>query len=148
MNKDLKGKDPLFIVILNGAFVFAADLLKNININCQISFLKVASYHGTTSTGTIRDLIGIDEDLKGKTLVVVEDIVDTGLTLEHISKLLKKHKPAEIKIATFLFKPEAYKKKLTIDYIGMKIPNEFIIGYGLDYNGYARNLKDIYVLAK
>ena len=107
MNKDLKGKDPLFIVILNGAFVFASDLLKNININCQVSFLKMASYHGTTSTGKIRDLIGIDEDLKGKTLVVVEDIVDTGLTLEHVLKILKAHKPAEIKIATFLFKPDA-----------------------------------------
>lgn len=148
MNEDLKGKDPLFIVILNGAFIFASDLIKQVNVDCRISFLKMASYHGTASTGKIRDLIGIDEDLKGKNLVIVEDIVDTGFTLEHIIDILEKHSPAEIKIATLLFKPNAYKKKIKLDYVGIEIPNDFIVGYGLDYNGYARNTKDIYVLDK
>lgn len=146
MNKDLKGKNPLFVVILNGAFIFASDLIRQIKVDCQISFLKMASYHGTSSTGKIRDLIGIDEDLKNRHIVIIEDIVDTGLTLEHIINILKKHSPADIKIATLLFKPDAYKKKIKIDYIGMEIPNDFIVGYGLDYNGYARNTKDIYVL--
>ncbi len=148
MNEDLKGKDPLFIVILNGAFIFASDLIKQVNVDCRISFLKMASYHGTASTGKIRDLIGIDEDLKGKNLVIVEDIVDTGVTLEHIIGILEKHSPAEIKIATLLFKPNAYKKKIKLDYVGIEIPNDFIVGYGLDYNGYARNTNDIYVLDK
>lgn len=146
MNKDLKDKDPIFLVILNGAFIFASDLMKQINVNCQISFVKIASYHGTSSTGVVKDLIGLDEDIKGRNIVIVEDIVDTGLTLDHILKLLKKKSPADIKIATFLFKPGAYKKKFKIDYVGLEIPNDFIIGYGLDYNGYARNTKDIYVL--
>ncbi|MBI5219173.1 MAG: hypoxanthine phosphoribosyltransferase [Bacteroidia bacterium] len=148
MNKELKGKNPIFIVILNGAFIFASDLMKKLNIDCQISLLKIASYHGTSSTGTIKDLIGLDEDIKGRTVVIVEDIVDTGLTLEHIIGLLKKHSPKAIKVCTLLFKPKAYKKKIKIDYVGIEIPNDFIIGYGLDYNGYARNTEDIYVLTK
>lgn len=148
MNNDLLDKDPVFIAVLNGAFIFASDLFKKITINCQISFLKIASYHGTNSTGEVKDLIGLDEDITGRTVVIIEDIVDSGLTLEHIIQILKKHKPAEIKICTLLFKPNAYKKNIKIDYIGMEIPNDFIVGYGLDYNGYGRNTNDIFVLEK
>lgn len=148
MNKELKGKNPIFIAVLNGAFIFASDLFKKIKIDCQISFLKIASYHGTNSTGKVKDLIGLDEDIKGKTIVILEDIVDSGLTLEHILQILSKHEPAEIKICTLLFKPDAFKKNIKIDYIGLEIPNDFIVGYGLDYNGYGRNTNDIFVLAK
>lgn len=148
MNIDLKGKEPIFIAVLNGAFIFASDLFKKIKIDCQISFLKIASYQGTNSTGSVKDLIGLDEEITGRTIVIIEDIVDSGHTLEYIMQILEKHKPAEIKICTLLFKPNAYKKNIRIDYIGIEIPNDFIVGYGLDYNGYGRNTNDIYVLAK
>lgn len=148
MNKELNGKKVIFLGILNGAFMFAGDLFKKINFPCQITFLKLASYQGTSSTGKLKSLIGLNEDIKDYTVVVLEDIVDSGLTLEHIIKQLKGYEPEDIKIATLLFKPEAYKKDLKIDYIGIEIPNDFIIGYGLDYNGYARNLEDIYTLVK
>lgn len=148
MNSDLAGEKVIFLGILNGAFMFAADLFKNINFDCQITFLKLASYQGTSSTGNLKRLIGLNEDLENTTVVVLEDIVDTGLTLEHIVKQLKGYDPKEIKIATLLFKPDAYKKSIKIDYVGIEIPNDFIIGYGLDYNGFARNLEDIYTLVK
>lgn len=144
INNDLRNKDPLFLGILNGSFMFAGDLFKYININCNISFLKLASYSGTSSTGKIKRLIGLNEDIKGKTVVILEDIVDTGITLDHIIKQLKGYEPAEIKVCTLLFKPDAYEKDYKIDYCVMEIPNDFIVGYGLDYNGYGRNLKDIY----
>jgi hypoxanthine phosphoribosyltransferase len=144
MNKDLVGKSPVFLGILNGCFMFASDLFKNIKIECSISFLKLASYSGTSSTGNINQLIGLNESIEGKTVVILEDIVDTGITLEHLINELKKYKPKEIKIACLLFKPEAYKKSIKIDYCGIEIPNKFIIGYGLDYNGFGRNLKHIY----
>jgi len=144
MNQDLKDKDVIFMGILNGSFMFAADLFRLINFNSLITFLKLASYQGTASSGKIKRLIGINEDIKNKTVVVLEDIVDSGITLESIKKQLLGYEPAEIKIATFLFKPKAYKKEIPIDYIGMEIPNDFIVGYGLDYNGFGRNLQDIY----
>ncbi|OQX97731.1 MAG: hypoxanthine phosphoribosyltransferase [Bacteroidetes bacterium 4572_117] len=148
INTDLANKDVIFLGILNGAFMFASDLYKNLTFNSQISFLKLASYTGTSSSGNVKRLIGINEDIKDKTVVIIEDIVDTGFTIENIMKQLKGYEPVEIKIATFLFKPDAYKVDIPIDYIGMEIPNDFIIGYGLDYNGYGRNLKHIYKITE
>jgi len=144
INSELSHKDVIFLGILNGAFMFASDLYKNLTFNSQISFLKLASYSGTSSSGNVKRLIGVNEDLKGKTVVIIEDIIDSGHTIDNIIKQLKGYEPAEVRIATFLFKPDAYKVDIPIDYIGMEIPNDFIIGYGLDYNGYGRNLKHIY----
>lgn len=148
INKDLAGKNPLFIVVLNGAFMFASDLFKKITIDCEISFVKMSSYVGTETTGSIRELIGLDRVLKGRTVVVVEDIVDTGITMGHTIPLLNKLEAAETYICTLLFKPEAFQKDYKVDYIGINIPNDFIIGYGLDYDGLARNLPEIYTLVK
>ncbi len=148
INRDYAGKEIMLLSILNGSFMFAADLIRKITVPCQISFLKMASYQGTASTGHVKSLIGINENLDNKILVIVEDIIDTGITMENIFKQLAEHKPAEIRICTLLFKPAAFQKNFPIDYIGFKIPNDFIIGYGLDYDGLARNLEDIYVLAK
>jgi len=147
MNKDLAGKDVIFLGILNGSFMFASDLYKLITIPSQISFLKLASYQGTSTSGNVKRLIGINEDLLGKTVVVIEDIVDSGITIDNITKQLVGYEPAEIKLATLLFKPEAMQSKIKLDYIGMEIPNDFIIGYGLDYNGFGRNLADIYKIS-
>jgi hypoxanthine phosphoribosyltransferase len=148
LNKDLEGTDPIFMGILNGSFMFASDLYKDITVDSQITFLKLASYQGTSSTGNIKRLIGINEDIKDKTVIVIEDIVDTGNTLENIIKQLKGYEPKAIKIVTLLFKPEAYKKDFPIDYHCFSIPNDFILGYGLDYDGYARNLRDIYKIVE
>ncbi|MEA3443283.1 MAG: hypoxanthine phosphoribosyltransferase [Bacteroidota bacterium] len=148
INSDLKGQDVIFMGILNGAFMFASDLFKKITLDCQITFLKVASYQGTMSSGNVKRLIGINEDIKGKTVVILEDIVDTGHTLDNIIRQLIGYEPASIKIATFLFKPEAFQKDIPIDYVGMEIPNNFIVGYGLDYNGFGRNLEDIYTVVE
>ena len=146
INTDLKDKKPLFLAVLNGSFMFAADLMKKVNIESEISFMKLASYDGTSSTGKIKQLIGINEDIKGRSVVIIEDIVDTGTTIEEILLLLKDQGAAEIKIATLLFKPEAYTKPFPIEYVAIVVPNDFLVGYGLDYNGYGRNLADIYVL--
>ena len=146
LNKDLKGKNPLFLGIMNGAFVFAADLIRHFEGNCEVSFLKVSSYRGDQSTGQVIKLAGLQESPENRTVVIIEDIVDTGNTLEYILEELQKHKPAEIKIATLLLKPGTYKKKIPINYVGMEIPDKFIVGYGLDYNGLGRNLKGIYVV--
>lgn len=148
INKDYDGEEILFIGILNGSFMFAADLLKSITRPCKISFLKMASYHGTSSTGTVKELIGLNEDLEGKNIIIAEDIVDSGLTLQMILKQFSSHNPKSLKIASLLYKPEACKVDLTIDYIGLEIPNDFIVGYGLDYDGYGRNLPNIYTLVK
>lgn len=146
INIDLKDKKPLFLAVLNGSFIFAADLMKKVNLECEISFMKLASYDGTSSTGIIKQLIGINEEIKGRTVVIIEDIVDTGNTLSTIMEQLKDLNAAEIKIATLLFKPDAYTKTIPIDYTAIVVPNDFLIGYGLDYNGLGRNLADIYVL--
>jgi hypoxanthine phosphoribosyltransferase len=147
INRDYEGKNPLFLAILNGSFVFAADLIRKITIPCQISFVKLASYSGTTSTEEVRELIGLNEEIRGRHLVVVEDIVDTGMTLDKLLKDLQKFEPASVRLACFTFKKEAFKKSFNIDYLGITIPNEFVVGYGLDYDGYGRNLPDIYKLA-
>lgn len=146
INTDLKDRKPLFLAVLNGSFMFAADLMKKVNIESEISFIKLASYSGTTSTGKVNELIGINEDIKGRTVVIVEDIVDTGNTIEAIEAKLKELGAGEIRIATLLFKPEAYTKSIPIQYTAIVVPNDFLVGYGLDYNGLGRNLADIYVL--
>ena len=146
MNTELANEEVIFIGILNGAFMFAADLFKRITLDCHITFLKVASYHGTTSSGKVKRLIGMNENVENKTIVVLEDIIDTGITMESILKQLNGYGPKQIKIATLLYKPDSFQKKFDIDYIGISIPNEFIVGYGLDYEGYGRNLKDIYTV--
>jgi hypoxanthine phosphoribosyltransferase len=146
LNKDLRGKDVVFVTILNGAFVFAADLLKMITFPCKISFMKFASYSGASSTGKVRQLIGMDEDLKNKIVVVLEDIVDTGQTMETILNNLNLFNPAEIKVASLFYKPAAIKTTVQIDYPGIEIPNDFVVGYGLDYKGYGRNFRDVYKL--
>ena len=147
INQELKDEFPLFLVVLNGSFMFAADLLREVNIKAEISFIKVASYHGTSSSGSVTELIGLSEEIKDRTVVIVEDIVDTGVTLEKLHLVLTKKGVKNIKIASFLMKPESYKKDIAVDYVGMSIPNDFVVGYGLDYDGLGRNLKDIYVLA-
>lgn len=147
INVDLKAELPIFLVVLNGAFMFAADLLKEINIPCEISFIKVASYFGTSSTGNVAELIGLTENLSGRTVVIVEDIVDTGITIERLSDILLKKNVKQIKVATALMKPGSYHKQIKIDYVGLQIKNEFVVGYGLDYDGQGRNLKDIHILA-
>jgi len=146
MNRDLAKKDPIFLGILNGAFMFASDLYKQLKFPCQITFLKLASYSGTKSTGNVKQLIGINRELKDRVVVVLEDIVDTGVTLETILRQLSGFEPAEIRVATLLHKPEACLREVELDYVGMEIPNNFILGYGLDYEGYGRNIKEIYQL--
>ncbi len=144
INRDLAGKDPLMISILNGSFMFSADLLKLIKFPCMISFVKLASYKGVGSSGNVKELIGFDEDIKGRTILLLEDVVDTGITIESSLQQLNSMGAKEVKVATLLFKPDACKKNIQLNYIGMRIPNDFIVGYGLDYNGYGRNLPDIY----
>lgn len=146
INHDYQGKKPLFLVVLNGAFLFAADLLRAIDLECEISFVKYSSYHGTASTGQVKELIGLKESLEGRDVIIVEDIVDTGNTIVQMMGDIGKRNTASVRIAALLFKPEAYKKDVKIDYVGLEIPNDFIVGYGLDYNGLGRNLKDIYVI--
>jgi len=147
LNGDLKDKNPVFLGILNGAFMFSADLFKLISIPCQISFLKLASYEGTSTSGRVRQLIGINQELKHRTVVVLEDIVDTGITLDTIIRQLNGFEPREVLVATLLHKPDALKRSVSLDYVGFEIPNEFIVGYGLDYDGYGRNLPEIYTLS-
>jgi hypoxanthine phosphoribosyltransferase len=144
LSKDLKGKDVVFVGILNGAFIFAADLIRNIRMDCYVSFIKTASYKGTQTTGRVETLIGLGQEVRDKTVVVIEDIIDTGLTLETVLKELERLKPAKVLVVALLFKCEACIKEVKIDYLGREIPNDFVIGYGLDYNGYGRNLRDIY----
>ena len=148
MNRDLANKNPIFLGILNGAFMFASDLFKQIKFPCQITFLKLASYEGTKTSGTVKQLIGINQELKDRTVVILEDIVDTGITLDTIIRQLSGYEPREILVATMLHKPAALQKEVKLDYVGFEIPNQFILGYGLDYNGYARNLPEIYTLVK
>lgn len=145
MNRDLAGKKPLFLCVLNGAFMFAADIFKRISLlDAEISFVKLASYEGTSSTGRVKELIGLNEDLEGRTVVVLEDIIDTGITIENTIKQIQAKNAAEVYVATLLLKPDALIKEVKMDYIGLEIPNDFIVGYGLDYDGCGRNLIDIY----
>ncbi len=148
LSSDFQDKKPVFLGILNGSFMFASDLFKKIRMDAQITFLKLASYQGSSSTGSVKQLIGLNQEITGQHIIILEDIVDTGITLENIMMQLSGYQPASITIVTLLFKPEAYQKDFDIDYIGFSIPNEFIVGYGLDYDGFGRNTEDIYTLLK
>ena len=147
MDDDFFEEVPLFVGILNGSFMMMSDLLKHYKGMCEVSFMKVASYDGMQSTNDVKQLIGLDGDLEGKTVIIVEDIVDTGNTVEHLKELFKEKKVKQVKIATLFFKPEAYTKEIKIDYVGMRIPDKFIVGYGMDYDGLGRHLNDVYQLA-
>lgn len=146
INLKYSGKDPVFVAVLNGSFIFASDLLKQFKGNCQISFVKVASYSGSKRNSRISPLIGLNEQLKGRHVIILEDIIDTGNTLKHVHSAVKKARPASIAVASLFFKHRVYKKSIKIDHCGIKIPDHFIIGYGLDYNGYGRNLRSVYKL--
>lgn len=137
------GRRPLFVGVLNGAFFFAAELLKRLDIECEITFVKVASYLGTSSTGRVTDLIGLNERIEGRHVVVIEDIVDTGNTVKHIIDALADHHPASVSVATLLFKPDAYKQGIPIEHVALSIPNVFVVGSGLDHDGLGRNLPGI-----
>lgn len=146
INKDYIGKNPIFIGILNGSFMFASDLYKNITVPSTISFIKLVSYKGTTSTGTVITAIGLEEDLSDKDVILIEDIVDTGKTMKEFVATLHKQSPASIQICTLLHKPEALQHPLDLKYIGFEIPNKFVVGYGLDYDGFGRNSQEIFQL--
>ena len=146
INKDLDGKNPLLLAVLNGSFVFAADLIRNITIPCEISFVKLASYQGTTSTGKIKEVIGLNEDLTGRTVVIVEDIVDTGFSMKRMIETLGTRHPESIHICSLLVKPDKLQVPLDIEYAAIEIPNDFIVGYGLDYDQQGRQLRDIYTI--
>jgi hypoxanthine phosphoribosyltransferase len=148
LENDYKDKNPLFIAILNGSFMFASDIFKNLNIDAEICFIKLASYKGMKSTGNVITAIGLDKDLYNRHVIIIEDIVDTGKTLYNFLPKLQHQQTASLKIVTLLHKPEATTFPLTIDYIGFSIPNKFVVGYGLDYDGLGRNLKEIYQLAQ
>ena len=148
LNEDYADKKPLFIAILNGSFMFASDLFKEITIEAEICFIKLASYKGTKSTGNVITSIGLDESLKNRHVVIIEDIVDTGKTLHEFLPQLINQQPASLKIAALLHKPDALAYPLTIDYLGFNVPNKFLLGYGLDYDGLGRNLKEIYQLVE
>ncbi|HXS57403.1 MAG TPA: hypoxanthine phosphoribosyltransferase [Hanamia sp.] len=146
INKDYAQKRPLFIAILNGAFVFAADLFKQITVEAEICFIKLASYKGVKSSGKVITAIGLDVDLYGRDVIIIEDIVDTGKTLSQFLPQLEHHHPATLKIAALLHKPTATTHSIKIDYLGFTIPDKFVVGYGLDYDGLGRNIKEIYQL--
>ena len=146
VEEDLKDETPIFIGILNGSFIFVADFVRKYSKNCEVSFVKLASYSGTNSTGKIKQLLGVNENLEGRTVVILEDIIDTGNTLQEIYEIFQNKHVKQLKIATLFFKPDVFKKELPIDYIGISIPDKFIVGYGLDYDNIGRNLPDIYQL--
>jgi len=146
INHDYKDKTPIFLGVLDGSFMFLGDLMKWIDLRCEMSFVKLSSYQGITSTGKVNELIGLKEELEGRDVILVEDIVDTGGTVEKMYELLKDKKVKSIKVVTLLHKPSAYSKSIKINYIGMEIPNNFVVGYGLDYDGFGRNLNSIYQL--
>ena len=148
INRDLDGKQPLFLSVLNGSFMFTSDLMKNITIPCEISFVKLASYQGTDTTGKVKELIGLNSDIKGRTVVVVEDIVDTGHTMVQMLETLREKGPADIRVATLLVKPGKLEVDLNLDYVAISIPDDFIVGYGLDYDQLGRNYRDIYTIVK
>lgn len=146
VEEDFKDDVPLFIAVLNGAFMVASDFVKKYSYPCEVSFVKLASYQGTESSGEVKNLIGLDQELSGRSIVIIEDIVDTGNTIAELKKILENKNVGQLKIATLFFKPEAYTKDIRLDYIGFEIPDKFIVGYGLDYNELGRNLPEVYQL--
>lgn len=148
ISRDLEGKNPIFLAVLNGSFVFAADLMRGIATPCEINFVRFSSYEGMNSTGAVKELLGLNQSLKGRTVVVVEDIVDSGLTMKELLAYLQKFEPADLRVASLLVKPGNLQVKLDIDYTCFEIPNDFIVGYGLDYDGFGRNLPSIYTVVE
>lgn len=148
INRDYAGQQPVFLAVLNGSFIFAADLLREITLPCEISFVKLASYQGVNTTGKIREVIGLNTDITGRPVIVVEDIVDTGFTMAHMLDTLRSQNPSSIDVCTLLLKPGKLQVDLNVRYCCMQIPNDFIVGYGLDYDGFGRNTKDIYTLVQ
>lgn len=146
ITKDYAGRRPLFLAVLNGSFMFAADLLRQVDLPCEIIFVKLSSYNGTDTTGRVRELIGLNQDIEGRDVIVVEDIVDTGITMQHLLNQLQAKNPAGISVCTLLFKPEKLQTDVDIRYAALRIPNDFIVGYGLDYDGFGRNLPQIYTI--
>lgn len=147
LNRDYADRTtPLFIGVLNGSFMFMSDLMKKISFECELSFVKMASYEGTASTGRVKDLIGLNSDIEGRHLIIVEDIVDTGGSITHMRRMLEEHHPASVEICTLFYKPASYRGDAPVRYRAMEIGNEFIVGYGLDYDQRGRNLKDVYVV--
>lgn len=145
LNVDYENRNPLFIGVLNGSFLFLADLMKEVDLACETEFIKIASYHGINSTGAIKDALGMPQNLKGRDIVIVEDIIDSGLTMKYILTKIYEQEPASVSVCTLLFKPEALKEEIKeLNYVGFEIPNEFVVGYGLDYDGLGRNLNHIY----
>ncbi|MFT5618059.1 MAG: hypoxanthine phosphoribosyltransferase [Arenicella sp.] len=143
---DYADKNPVILGVLNGAFMFLADLSKGLEMESQITFIRLASYSGTETTGKVVELYGLEFDIENRHVIVVEDIIDTGLTMQALKKLLESKKPASVKLAVFLIKPEALRCEMEVDYLGFEIPNDFVIGYGMDYDGYGRNLASIFQL--
>ena len=148
ISKDMEGKTPLFLGVLNGAFIFAADLMREMTIPCEISFVNLASYQGTTSTGKVKEVLGINENLSGRTVIIVEDIVESGQTMKRMVESLGTRNPASVHICALFFKPDKLQEELTLDYVAFRIPDDFIVGYGLDYDQLGRNLKDIYTIVE
>ena len=148
INRDYAGKEPLFLCILNGSFMFAADLLKDVSIPCNVSFVKVSSYQGTDTTGKVKELMGLQEDVEGRHIIIVEDIVDTGYTMRDVLDSLAEKKAASVQVCALLCKPDKLKVDINLKYLAMNIPNGFIVGYGLDYDGFGRNSRDIYKIVK
>lgn len=146
ISHDMAGKDPLFLSVLNGSFIFASDLMRNLTIPAEISFVKYSSYSGISSTGKMKELVGLNTDITNRTVVIVEDIIDTGFTMKCLVETLKAKNPKEINICTLLLKPDKLEVPLDIKYVAMRIPNEFIVGYGLDYEEFGRNYRDIYTI--
>ena len=148
ISKDMAGKTPPFLGVLNGSFIFAADLMREMTIPCEISFVKLASYQGTTSTGKIKEVLGINENLSGRTVIIVEDIVESGQTIKRMIESLGTRNPASVQVCTLFFKPDKLKEDLQLDYVAFRIPDDFIVGYGLDYDQQGRELKDIYTIVE
>jgi len=144
ISQDYAGRSPLFVSVLNGSFMFTSDLLKELNIDCEVTFIRVASYAGTSSTGKVREIMGLVEEVAGRDLIVVEDIVDTGHTMRALLDMLQAKNPASLEVVTLFLKPECLRHELDLRYVGLEIPNDFIVGYGLDYDGLGRNYPDVY----
>lgn len=148
INREYKGRNPLFVVVLNGAFMFASDLLKKVEVDCCVTFIRLASYEQTQSTGKVKQILGLGETVKDREVIIVEDIVDTGLTMSQLISQLQEQGAASVEVATLLHKPEALKIPINLRYVGFEIENRFVVGYGLDYDGLGRNLNAVYVLAE
>ena len=146
LNINYLDKKPIFLCVLNGSFLFASELIKRFEHECEVSFVKISSYEGINSTGEIKKLVGINDDLKGRNIIIVEDIVDTGNTICSVIDEIKNYNPKSVEVATLLFKPAAYQKQTIINYVAINVGNEFLVGFGLDYNGIGRNLEDIYII--